>query len=438
MYRAGAGTPAVARDHAGEESIEAQDPAPPVPPAQDPQDEARRRRERDARIRTQFGSSVIISPEGDVTKQYSLSGEAALVFLNLLREPQAAAAADPGQGVVVDSKSQSVLARMLGDHQVKITYFKDFEPIVAGDIVTKITGALPPLGQPQSNSLILVTAKPSGLEAFEDTLNLFFSNIPQIEIEVKVVEFATADATSIGITTLAGEDPPPTFSNTAPERLVRNITSQFPLPSTLLSSDSGTITLGGVHDRWELNARLQLLEINNAADVLSQPKLVVRNGGIASVSTVTQVPFPKAKFTSSGSNVVTDIEFKPVGITLNIRPVIAGTDTVILQVYAKVSAVTGSTPTDPVPVPTISEREVVTQVHVGSGQATTIGGLLSKGTLEAVNKIPILGDIPILGYLFRSSSKQVTRTNVEFVIIPTIKMGAERGESIDPLNPIGG
>jgi type II secretory pathway component GspD/PulD (secretin) len=103
--------------------------------------------------------------------------------------------------------------------------------------------------------------------------------------------------------------------------------------------------------------------------------------------------------------------------------VIAGTQTVILQVYANVSAVTAFAATDPVPTPIISSREVLTSVHVGEGKTTVIGGLVSRSTLRIETKFPILGDIPILGYLFRSTSEKTERTTLQFHITPRIIQG---------------
>jgi len=433
------GTPVTAPEEEGAGAPPAQAPgrAQDAPPGQD----VAQRQQRDASLRNQFGSAVIIAPDGTVTKQYFLSGETATVFESLLREPGVAAPPEAvSTGYDLDKKSQCVLARMLGDHQVRLTLFKDFEKIVAGDIKAEVRGANPQLPVSVTNSLLLVTAQPAALAAFESALNLFFSSVPQIELEVKVVEFQSTDAVSFG--TRPVDNDTPSFTDLQPGRFVKDITSLFPLaPPTIGSgqrSERGILTLGGVHDGWELNAKLEALELSQLADILSQPKLTVRNGGTASVSTLTQVPFPTAKFTSSGSNVAVDISFKPVGIQVNIRPVIAGTDTVILQIYAKVSAVTGFTPTDPVPTPTISEREVVTQVHVRHDQATTISGLLSKSTFDNVSKVPLLGDIPILGFLFRSTTKQETTQNVEFIIIPRIKYGLDRTEDMDFLNPLGG
>jgi general secretion pathway protein D len=165
---------------------------------------------------------------------------------------------------------------------------------------------------------------------------------------------------------------------------------------------------------------LEALEANNLADITSSPKLVVRNGGVAAISTLTQVPFPKAKINQLGAEVATDIEFKPVGVKMNIIPVIAGTDSVILQVYADVSAITSFAPTSPVSTPITSNRTAITTVYLKHGHTLVIGGLKSKTLFESETKVPILGDIPLLGFLFRSTSTTRNETTVEFHITPRI------------------
>jgi general secretion pathway protein D len=198
----------------------------------------------------------------------------------------------------------------------------------------------------------------------------------------------------------------------------------FPLRAPTVGSspvtDNSRFTLGGIHESWELNAVLEALEANNLADITNTPKLVVRNGGVASISTLTQFPFPKAKISQLGTEVATDIEFKPVGVKMNIVPVIAGTDSVILQVYADVSAITQFAATEPVNTPIVSQRTAVTTVYLRDNFTLVIGGLQAKTLFESETKVPILGDIPLLGFLFRSTSRQRSTTNVEFHITPHI------------------
>ena len=105
---------------------------------------------------------------------------------------------------------------------------------------------------------------------------------------------------------------------------------------------------------------------------------------------------------------------------MNIVPVIAGTDSVILQIYADVSAITAFAPTTPVSTPITSTRTAITTVYLKDGHTLVIGGLQSKTLFESETKVPILGDIPLLGFLFRSTSMTRNDTKVEFHITPRI------------------
>ena len=273
--------------------------------------------------------------------------------------------------------------------------------------------------------MALVTAEPSALTTFESSLNLFYANMPQVEIKVEVIEFTTNDALNFGVEQVNSSTP--LLNNLSSDQLVKSFTSEFPLRSPLVGgnpiTDVGVFTLGGIHDSWELNAQLQLLEANALAEIESSPTLVVRNGGIATIETITDFPFPRSRITTNGNQVSADIEFKPVGVTMKILPVIAGTDTIILQVAADVSAVTGFADTEPVDTPIISNRSATTTVHLRNRESLVIGGLVSKSTFESESKVPLLGDIPLLGFLFRSTSTQHNDTSLTFVITPTIKIG---------------
>lgn len=413
-------------------------------PAQGPQDPQETEEQREARLRLQFGSTVLIGADGSVTKQYFLAGDLAVTFLKLIAEitPDKAPEAKredlpiPLPGTRVGGpEAKSVLGRMLREHVVEVTYVPDFEILSGADLVDKPgTNQAPAvLGSPlptkykeaPSVALVLVSAQPSALAAFEGALDLFYTSIPQVEITVLVLEYQTADALSFGVTGIDfPEGNTPILGNLSSSQLVRAYSSAFPLRQPIVGTspvtDIGRIALGGIHESWELNAIIEVLEANNLADITSSPKLVVRNGGVAAISTLTQVPFPKAKISQLGAEVATDIAFQPVGVRMNIIPVIAGTDSVILQIYADVSAVTGFAATEPIVTPITSTRSAVTTVYLKDGYTLVIGGLKSKTLFESETKVPILGDIPILGFLFRASSTSHNDTTVEFHITPRI------------------
>lgn len=395
--------------------------------------------QRDARLRLEFGSNVLIGADGSVTKQYFLVGDLAQTFLKLITPitPDTPLPADPKSLVpkpgtsVGGGEAQSILGRMLREHSVEITFVPDFEVLSGAALVDTASAKQPAVtGEPPKVTaqnaptvgLALVTAQPAALAAFEAAIDLFYTSIPQVEITVRVVEYNTADALSFGVATI--DENTPILGNLTSNQLVRSYTSSFranqPIVGVSPVADIGRFALGGIHDAWELNAVIEALEANNLADITSSPKLIVRNGDVAAISTLTDVPFPKAKFSQLGAEVATDIQFRPVGVRMNIIPVIAGTDSVILQVFADVSAVTGFADTDPIVTPITSTRSAVTTVYLKDNHTLVIGGLKSKTLFENETKVPILGDIPILGFLFRSTSQVRNETTVEFHITPRI------------------
>lgn len=382
-------------------------------------------RRREAAIRNRFGSTVVIN--GDlVTKRYFLSTEPGDVFKKI-------SGVTAGTPVVLGGTgdTKSILGSMLATNEVSISYIDKFEtvPALAVGAVPGPKVMIPMAGVGGHNDLLLVTARAPDLAAFEDAINLFYSNIPQIEITVKVVEFSTSESLSVGTgvhNPIVGETAAGLLTNLASGRLVSDITSSFPLnpPVGVGLRSKGMFSLGGIHDGWELDATLEILQAQGKADILSSPKLMVRNGGTAAIATFTDIPFPSAKVTIT--NIAsTSISFKPVGITLGIKPVIAGTETIILQIHADVSAVTGFVATDPIDTPVISTRTAMTSVHVPNGKSTIIGGLRTTTSLSNETKIPILGDIPILGYLFRSTTTQSHETTLSFIITPRIRIGSQ-------------
>jgi len=412
---------------------------------QNPQEDDRDRHE--AKLRGLFGPSILIGVDGRVTKQYFLAGDLATTFLKLIAEIspdqpiEQTVTAPPPSTKVGGSGSRSILGRMLGGQQVEVTYLPDFEAITGVTIAddrrpnqpSRVTGA--PLPRDQQNAtmvaLLLVTGDEAGLTAFEGALDLFYTSIPQVEITVQVIEYSTADALAFGVTTIdAGSTP--NLLNLSTNQLVQAYTSIFPLRQPIVGAnpvtDVGLFTLGGIHDSWELNMVLEALEANNLADIQSSPKLVVRNGGMASISAQTQIPFPKAKINQLGTQVATDIEFKPVGVSMNIVPIIAGTDSVLLQIFADVSLVTGFANTDPVVTPVVSNRTATTTVYLRNDHSLVIGGLKSVTQIESESKVPLLGDIPILGFLFRSSSTSREETSVAFQI--TSRIVTDRGQRV--------
>jgi pilus assembly protein CpaC len=163
-----------------------------------------------------------------------------------------------------------------------------------------------------------------------------------------------------------------------------------------------------------LVARLHLLEQRNAAKLLANPRLVVLEGQTSHLLVGGEVPIPLA-----GPLGVPTVTFKEFGIRLEFKPVVQPDEPIKLDLVTEVSALDFSQAVviSGFSVPTIRSRRVQTVVSLRPGEFLAIGGLIQRDEAKVIQKLPILGDIPILGALFRSTS--FTKGETELVIFVT-------------------
>lgn len=176
-------------------------------------------------------------------------------------------------------------------------------------------------------------------------------------------------------------------------------------------------------------ADIEALETQGVAQILAEPNVIAMNGKQASFLAGGEYPFPVAQGGAGGAAAIT-IQWKEYGVRLNFIPTITPRGTIRLQVSPEVSALdfADAVQVSGYDVPALTVRRMKTEAELADGQSFVIGGLLDNRETESFDKVPFLGDIPILGKLFQSMSKQ--RTNTELIVIVT-------PEFIDPI-PVGG
>ncbi len=171
--------------------------------------------------------------------------------------------------------------------------------------------------------------------------------------------------------------------------------------------------------------RLGLLVQRGKARILATPNIVAMAGQEARLVVGGQIPLP----TGQGG-----VEYKPFGVVLNTTPEVSGGGRITLKLeisnsdldFSRAVTVQGAS------LPTLIDRRVSTSVSLMDGETLGIGGLVSHITQEQIRKIPILGDIPIIGELFKSRSFQERRTQAMFFVTPQILKPAERPEEKPP------
>ena len=206
------------------------------------------------------------------------------------------------------------------------------------------------------------------------------------------------------------------------------------------ASSSGGVSAGGNRPPLsnELNlfaffpglnsgATIQALETRGVVEVLAEPNIVAIDGQEASFLAGGEYPYPVVQGSSAGGTGAVTIEFKEYGVRLNFIPTITPRGTIRLQVAPEVSALdfSNAVQISGFNVPAITTRKVKTEVELSDGASFVIGGLIDNRETETFEKIPFIGDIPILGKFFQSKLKN--RTNTELMVMVTPEIVAPHG-----------
>ena len=185
-------------------------------------------------------------------------------------------------------------------------------------------------------------------------------------------------------------------------------------------------------DKAGIGLNLGMLEGNGLARVLAAPTLVALSGQSANFLSGGEVPVP----VPAGTGMVA-IQYKPYGIGLTVSPTVLSNDRIVLKVapeaseldYANVLTLNGAS------VPSISTRRADTTVELGDGESFVIGGLVSRTTSSNTNKVPLLGDIPILGVLFKQQEYSQKEKEIAIVVTPRLVKPLARDVDVEPLLP---
>lgn len=179
---------------------------------------------------------------------------------------------------------------------------------------------------------------------------------------------------------------------------------------------SGSLALAYLSDNVFLDLELSALEDSGRGEIVSQPKVITGDKQEASIETGTEVPFVEA--TSSGA---ASLRFKEAVLKLEVTPQITPDNRIIMDLFisqdsvgAEVPGLFGSL------VPTIDITRVQTQALVGNGQTIVLGGIFQVEELERTEKVPVLGDIPYVGRLFRNEVQNYQKREILIFITPKI------------------
>lgn len=248
---------------------------------------------------------------------------------------------------------------------------------------------------------------------------------PQVRLKVRVIEIDRQRAEQLGFN-FFGPGVNSFSSSTGQFGAVTvgasHPTSQSsPIPTESLLSLSSLLGLFYYNQEMQLGTAIQALWSKQIAQILAEPTLTALSGQKASFLSGGEFPYPVVQGGTGGFTSVT-IQFRPYGVRVDFTPNVLEDGTIQLKVAPEVSALDYSNEVviSGYTIPAISTRRAETQIELKNGQSFCISGLLDNRTTNQLEKIPGIGDIPILGKLFQSRNESKSVEDLAVIVTPTL------------------
>jgi general secretion pathway protein D len=276
-----------------------------------------------------------------------------------------------------------------------------------------------------ANALV-IRATPQAYELIEQTIRRLDRAPLQVLIEATIAEVVLNDLLRFGVQYFFDTGAIQGGFNTSGAGQVSN-GSGLLTPLAQLPGFNFIISGGGS------NITIDALSRITDVQVLSSPSLVVQDNSEAVLTVGDEVPLitrTTQGIEDPAAPIVANIEYRETGVILEVRPRINTNNVVTLEISQEVSRVQQPEQARRDENPIIVQRRIASKVNVTSGQTVVLGGLIQDSTFESSEKVPLLGDIPVLGNLFRSQSDENVRTELIVFITPRVIRNAEDARDI--------
>jgi general secretion pathway protein D len=277
-----------------------------------------------------------------------------------------------------------------------------------------------------TNSLVIRTSPPN-FSVLQETIEQLDVRPPQVLLEVLIAEVTLDRATQYGINWQVFTQKGVSGDNT------RGITVGGG-PADF--ADSTVAGLQGLGLRLislatvDVRALLQAVSSRSRVRVLSAPRVLALNNEMARILVGSEVPFTSATLTSLNAVVNQVVQFENVGTQLTVIPTVNNDGYVTFRILQEVSALSAQTIAAAQNAPVITTREAETSAIVRTGHTVVIGGLIGESREATQTSIPILGDLPLLGSLFRSRNVSHERTELAIFLTPYVVFTDEQADSL--------
>jgi type IV pilus assembly protein PilQ len=386
----------------------------------------------------------------DIIKSPKVTGVVTATLTNVpLEEALSNILASQGYGYVASNNMMRVLPREEMSEASETIVSKIYQINYAN--VTEVEAALKkfisPRGSLSSNagtSNIMVSDSESKMKTISDFIEKIDRITPQIEVEARIYDITSKERFDLGVEWQAGRNS--TYTATAggvPASGTTGIVAigENPLGGTYQSrtdpfstgafkgstgkteSTVGALRFGWLNPAIDVDILLRAQQENINAKLLANPRILVLDNQKASIKIISEIPYQEITDTSGGGSIGTTA-FREVGVELTVTPHLTREGMVRLQLRPKFSVKTGTvivgTASNQFSQPVVDRREADTTLLVGDGQTVVLGGLRKKDTTKQVNKIPLLGDLPLVGMAFRFQGEDTTISELVVFITPRI------------------
>ena len=296
----------------------------------------------------------------------------------------------------------------------------------------------------ESTNALVITAPPGTMKSLLSVIRKLDIRRAQVMIEAVIAEVSTGDGAEFGVqwrsTDLRSSDDTgvaggTSFNSGGSGPSINNPLGLGSFSGLNLGYFRGSTEILDGFDIPNLGALVTALSTDADTNILSTPSLVTMDNEEAEIVVGKTVPFATGSYTSTGSgstpeNPFTTYEREDVGLKLKVTPQISAGDTIRLDIVQEVSNLTSDTNILNVGLQTTATRLIKTSVLVDDGKILVLGGLISDDIQETIQKVPLLGSIPIIGWLFRYTKTIHQKQNLMVFLRPTILRDQEDGSRI--------
>jgi type IV pilus assembly protein PilQ len=253
--------------------------------------------------------------------------------------------------------------------------------------------------------VLVVTDIPIVVEQMKDLVKQLDMPVKQVAIDAMIVDVTLTDAADTGVDWLLSAVKNQSRRDAAGDTgIFTGDLQNLSLGADMDIGDAaGLLGFGILTDNIDWRGVIQAEVRNNNSTLLSNPRLITVENQPATITIASEIPYTELTSTEQGGQ-QTSTEFKPIGTTLEVTPQVTHDDHIIAMIDAKES--TSSQVVNGVPVEDL--RQINTTPHLASGQTIYVGGLRKNNDTVSIRKIPVLGDIPVVNFLFRSNQRDET------------------------------